>query len=152
MENNLNEPAGSTPPLLFLDQPSISSLEETRKWAFFLSIIGFIGVGLMLLLGLFIGTLLDNLTSGMPVMIPVKLFSVLYFLIALFYFFPVLYLYRFAVQMKTALYETNQEKLRSSFVNLKSLFRFIGMITLIVVSLNVIIFATVIVVGIVHRF
>jgi Family of unknown function (DUF5362) len=42
-----------------------------------------------------------------------------------------LFLFRFASKMKAALYNTDQESLNASFMNLKVLYRFMGIITII---------------------
>jgi hypothetical protein len=46
-------------------------------------------------------------------------------------FFPLLYMLRFANQMRTALDGNDQEKLNESFQNLKRYFRYFGIITII---------------------
>jgi uncharacterized membrane protein (DUF485 family) len=47
------------------------------------------------------------------------------------YFFPCLFLFRFASKMKHALAANDQAQLNTSFQNLKSLFRFVGILTII---------------------
>ena len=54
---------------------------------------------------------------------------------AVIWFFPLLYMLRFANQMKTALYGNDQENLNVSFQNLKRYFRYVGIITIIGIGL-----------------
>ncbi|MBS1611091.1 MAG: hypothetical protein JSS70_20525, partial [Bacteroidetes bacterium] len=60
---------------------------------------------------------------------------VIYILIAAVYFFPCLFLFHFANKMKTALAANDQELLNTSFQNLKKLFRFMGILTIICLAL-----------------
>ena len=138
MENNLNDGSYNGNSTLTLDKEVILSLEEIRRWANFLSIVGFIGIGLMLLVGFFIGSMLNSFGGSAFSSIPAQLVSVVYIVIALIYFFPVYYLYQFATKMKTALYEMHQESLTESFKNMKSLFRFLGIFTILIISLYLI--------------
>lgn len=146
MENIEISSAPTSPVPMTLDQEALSTLDEIRKWAFFLSILGFIGIGFVLLLGFFMGNIISTFTSQISPAFPFRFLSIFYLLFALLYFFPVFYLYRFSVQMKIAIHQNSQESLNSSFGNLKSLFRFLGIFTIIVLSLYLIVFITVIVV------
>jgi hypothetical protein len=60
--------------------------------------------------------------------------TVIYILIALLWFFPCLHLFHFANKMKLALTGNDQEMLNTSFKNLKACFKFMGIITIIVLS------------------
>jgi hypothetical protein len=118
-----------------------SHLSETAKWAKFLSIIGLIVCAFLVLGGIFAATILNTFqrTSGFREGFPVDsaapvLVTVIYLIIAVLYFFPCLYLLRFANKMRTALASDNQESLTASFQNLKSLFRFVGILTIILLS------------------
>jgi ATP/ADP translocase len=64
--------------------------------------------------------------------------TVLYILMALLYFFPCLFLFNFASKMKTALLSNDQNSLNSSFQNLKKTFRYVGVLTIIVLCFYVI--------------
>jgi hypothetical protein len=61
-----------------------------------------------------------------------------YIVLAVIYFFPCLFLYRFSTKMKTALNGNEQTDLTLSFQNLKSLFRYIGVITVIILAIYLI--------------
>jgi uncharacterized membrane protein len=123
---------------LEVEELSTRFLSETAKWGKFLSIVGFIFIGLIVIVAIFAGTLLGTmagfggnamLAGGMSIFI-----TILYLAIAALYFFPCLYMFRFSTKMKRALAENNQELLNSSFENLKSCFKFMGIMTIILLS------------------
>ena len=122
---------------LQVDHQSNAYLRETAKWAKFLSIIGFIGCALIILVGIFAGSVMattmgdmaGGFGSGMGVVM-----AVVYILFALLAFFPYLYLYRFANQMQVALRNNDQAALTTSFGNLKSCFKFVGILTIIILA------------------
>ncbi|MBX2871152.1 MAG: DUF5362 domain-containing protein [Saprospiraceae bacterium] len=119
-----------------------SYLAETAKWGYFLSIVGFIGIGFMVLAGLFMGSFMSTLglgAAGMGLINP-AIFTVIYLLMAALYFFPVLYLFKFSTKMKVALRSDNEAELTTSFQNLKSLYKFMGILTAIILGLYALIF------------
>ncbi len=123
-------------------------LAEIRKWANFLAIMGFIGVGFMALGSLFIGLIFSNLPIENEMPFPGIIFSVVYFLFALVYFFPVYFLYQFSVKLKTALMEKSEEYLESAFKFLKSHYKFIGILTIVMLALYPIIMIVAVVFGV----
>lgn len=120
-------------------------LRETTKWSYFLSIIGFIGIAFMVVLGLFMGFI----SAGSPLnwgaedssyMYGYKLgVALFYIIIALVYLFPVLYLFKFSKNMKHALSNTNSEAFIEAFKNLKSHYKFIAIFTIAIIVLYFII-------------
>ncbi len=132
---------------LRIDGASKSFLAEAAKWTTFLAILGFIGIGFMVLAGLFMLTLgasFSSYSSMMPMGGGI-LFSLVYFAIAAFYFFPISYLYRFGSNMKSALRSNNQTELTKAFEYLKSHYKFIGILTIVVFGLYILmIFGTMI--------
>jgi ABC-type dipeptide/oligopeptide/nickel transport system permease component len=159
MEQYNQSPAGKDQHLfeLQIDQQSISYLGETARWAKFLSIVGFIMCGLMIVLALFAGTLMATLSrfrsndalqsmAGME-----SAFPLIYIAIALLYFFPCLYLFNFAGKMQTALHDNDQTSLNASFGQLKSCFKFVGILTIIVLSFYILVAIVVISVATVVR-
>lgn len=128
-----------------IDPVTKAHLSETARWARFLAIIGFIFLGLMLLAGVLVfinipasdlnntfgggygsGGLMENLGLGA--------FIIFFVISTIIIFFPLLYLLRFANRMKTSLNGNDQQALNVSFQNLKSYFRYIGIITIIVMA------------------
>jgi len=116
-----------------LSPQAISFLTETRKWVNFLAILGFIAIGLMVISGLFFGTLMGAMVgqTGMSGMGGSAFFGVFYIIIALIYFFPVMYLYKFGTKLKVALANRDSKSLEQSFQNLKSHYKFVGIVAII---------------------
>jgi len=128
---------------LQIDQQSIGYLGETAKWAKFLSIMGFIACGFMLIAALFAGTLMATFSQmgggygagsamGMG-----GAMAFVYIALALLYFFPCLYLFKFAGKMQFALRNNDQTTLNASFGQLKSCFKFLGILTIVILSIYV---------------
>jgi hypothetical protein len=125
---------------LQIDQPSISYLTEAARWAKFLSILGFIFCGLVVIGGVFYGTIFSSLIGSIgeaPVLSGVFI-SALYIvgsiIVALVMFFPALYLFNFSTKMRRALGNNDQPILVESLKNLKSYFKYYGIITIICLS------------------
>jgi len=134
---------------LSIDPSTKAHLLETARWAKFLAIVGMVSLGLMIVFGLvysiWISSTVDSLQSQ-PGFQSSKIYStglaagsaLLFILMAVVGFFPLLYMLRFANQMKTALYGNDQESLNTSFQNLKRYFRYMGIITVIAIGIWVI--------------
>ena len=123
-----------------------SYLAETARWGYFLSIVGFIGIALIVLIGLFFVGFMASLLGQAGIFSPISLsFSFLFG--AVLYFFPVLYLFRFSSKMKLALRTDNEAELTSAFENLKSLYKFMGILTAIYLGINVLVWVLIAVTG-----
>ncbi len=125
---------------LQIDQQSNSYLNEAAKWGKFLAIMGFIFCGLFVIIALFAGTFMASMmqggfggtdVGGPGAAMSGVFISVVYIVIALVYFFPCLYLFNFSSKMQIALRSNQQETLNTSFRNLKSCFKFMGILMII---------------------
>lgn len=125
---------------LQLTNESKDYLREAGKWAYFLGILGFIGVGLMVLLAFSIGAIFSrfNPYGGMP--FPTTLLTVIYLIMAALYFFPVLYLFKFGSKTKMAFATNDTDTLTDGIKNLKSHYKFVGIFTIVIISLYALIF------------
>jgi len=113
-------------------------LRETAKWANFISIVGFVFVGIMMLISVFMLVFTGFASQEMvnfQVPFSSMLFSLIYFVFALITLIPLLYLYKFAKKMKTALRIDDQFSLTDSFKNLKSFYKFYGIYIAIIIGL-----------------
>ncbi len=124
---------------LQIDQSAHIYLSETARWANFLSIVGFVLSVILAIAGLFMGVFLGSTSStyGNSSFIGAGFAAVFYLIIAVLYFVMSLFLYRFASKMKMALYTNDQETLNNSFLNLKNLYKMMGILTIIYLSLIV---------------
>lgn len=125
---------------LQLDSTAKDFLQETAKWAYFLSIIGFIGIGFLFLIAIFAGTIFSAMGSSMPGMGMYggsfgAAMGAAYFLMALLYFFPVYYLFKFSSNAKKAFRNNDSEALTESLGFLKSHYKFIGILMVILLAL-----------------
>jgi hypothetical protein len=129
---------------LYLSQEAQGFLKETAKWGYFLSILGFIGIGFMVVLALFIGTIFSAIsglsgTANSMGVLETGFISGLYLLIALLYFFPIYYLFKFSSNLKKAFKSNDNDLITTSFEYLKSHYKFIGILTLVFVVIYVLI-------------
>lgn len=117
---------------------------EIAKWAKFLSIIGFIGLGLMFIAGIIMivaGVALSNFSneySRSP--IGAGTVGFIYIAMSILYFFPVLYLFKSAVSLKNGIINNDEMTLTGGFQNLKSHYKFIGIMMIVVLSLYALLF------------
>ena len=130
-ENQILEQPEHTP--IMLSDETQTYLRETRQWANFLAIVGFVFVGLIAVIALFAGAIFSSLGRDIPYF-PSTFVGVFYLLMALLYFFPVLYLYRFSSFMRKALMAGNSEDMNAAFKNLKAHYRYIGILMIIMLS------------------
>ncbi len=133
-----------------LTSAAVGFLQESAKWSKFMAIIGFVGIGLMVLVSLFMAIGFSSMgTANMPELpFSMSVFSIIYVLFAAIYFFPVYYLYQYATKTSAALHSKNKQLLTDGLENLKSHHKFLGIFTLILVSLYGFIFVFAILGGI----
>ena len=118
-----------------------SYLMTASKWSKFLSIIGFIGVGLMVIMaiifmmGLFPMQEMKVMNQSPFMRLPFVFVGFIYIVIAAISFFPVFYLYKFSSEMKQALIRNDEQILTSGFENLKKMFTFYGIMTIVMLAL-----------------
>ena len=124
---------------LVLNTKSKDFLIEITRWCFFFAVLGFVSIAFLVVGAILIGILgtpiLDQLAGqqGIPSLsIPL---AITYLISAALSFFPVLYLFKFSKKMKLALAAKSDELLADAFAMLKSHFKFMGVLTIIVISL-----------------
>jgi hypothetical protein len=135
---------------LQVSHPVQSYLLETAKWAKFLSILGFIGCGVMIIFAFIFPAIMSLVPTpagpGAQAMSTMKgLFTVIYLVLAILFFFPCLFLYRFSIKVPSSLRVINQEQFEESLMNLKSTFKFYGIVCIVILSF----YALAIIVGII---
>jgi len=133
----LDTDANSSGLELTLSSQARGFLMEAAKWARILAILGFVMVGIMVVFSVFAGTMFSsfsNVTDSPIPAFPGAMFSLLYIAFAALYFFPILYLYRFAKGTREALKREDEPSLIYAFQNLKSHYKFIGILAVITVG------------------
>ena len=121
-----------------LGQQAKNYILEASKWATFLSIIGFIAIGLMIILSFTIGTVLANLPVETMGGISPQFFSFFYLIIAGVYFIPVFYLFQFGSKTKQAIINNDTDVLTFGLKKLRSHYKFLGIISIIGISFYII--------------
>ncbi len=122
---------------LQVDMQATMYLRDAAKWAKFLAITGFVFCGFIAIAGIATASILGRASSafgssyamGSSIMV-----SIIYVGMAVVYFFPCLYLLRFSSKMNIALLSNDQLEMNNSFSNLKSCFRFLGILTIIMLG------------------
>ena len=129
---------------LSIDPATKVHLSETARWARFLSIAGMVFIIFLVALGIYSSLTIsryEDMFNGYPgqrgFMDSVGVVvAVMYVIMAMVAFFPLLFMFRFANQMRAALSSNNQALLNSSFQNLKIYFRYLGIVTIICIVLT----------------
>jgi Mg2+ and Co2+ transporter CorA len=124
---------------LSIDPVTKAHLYETAKWAKFLAVVGLIFLVLMIVAGVFGSAMLFSTMGGLDneyggtgmATYGSGIFATYMIVVAVIYFFPLLFTLRFANKMRAALNGNDQQALNTSFQNLKACFRYIGIITII---------------------
>lgn len=132
-----------------------SYLTEAARWGRFLAIMGFILCAITIVLSFFMPAFVAQLppynTMSFEYSAAIKVtMTVVYLLLALLFFFPCLYLYRFSVKMQSAVKGMSQENFDESLKNLKSLFKFYGVFTIVIFSFYALVFIIGIVAAAMH--
>lgn len=122
---------------LQVDGIALFHLKETAMWSRFLAIAGFVVSGLYIVMAIFAGALMSGLTKGMGSagMMGASTLTIIYLLFGAIGFVVSLFKYRFATHMKTALQSSDQESLNTAFLNLKFVYRFYGIVMILLLGL-----------------
>jgi len=120
---------------LSLTRSAQSFLQETAKWAKFLAVLGFIICGFMVAGALGMLTMSDMMFAGAgDLPFSPTLFVLLYLAFAAIYFLPVLYLYRFSSFAQEALRDNSESRLEAAMENMKSHYKFMGVMAIVVIA------------------
>ena len=140
------ENIGRTSPVeMTLDASAKTSFRETAKWAKFLSIVGMVSTVLIIIFAVvalvsssLMNTMYPSLSrfgGGMNIFI-----GLLYFIIAAIYIYPIVKLYQFSNLSKDALASEDSGILSKALLAQKSMFKFMGIVTIVVISIYVLLF------------
>ncbi|WP_423149415.1 hypothetical protein [Rubrolithibacter danxiaensis] len=134
---------------LRINYDSQNYLYQSAKWCKLLAVIGFIFAAVLLFFAFSLSKALTFLEPVFPLFekIPKKGISTGFFVLSLIYFFPSLFLFQFAVNIKHGLAKNNSVKLTKAFLKMKSFFMFWGIVALVILIFYVLMIASVIVGG-----
>jgi hypothetical protein len=129
-----------------LTSESAAYLLKTAKWGKFLAILGFILTGLIFIAGILMSFVLSTVQDEMvPLNLPFspKILSIIYIIIAGISVIPVIFLNSFCNQTIKAVKNSSSVNLAHSMRNLKNLFVFMGISTVVMLALYTIVLITI---------
>ncbi|MGQ1910527.1 hypothetical protein ACT3CE_12170 [Marinifilum sp. RC60d5] len=140
MNNNLeNTNNGREVKAMEFSAQSVIYLNETRKWTIFLSILAFIFLGLLVIGSIFMSVIFNTINTDLVPFMGIAIGAV-YLLVGVLYFFPVYYLYKFSKLSRSAIYEEDTNQLTLAFKYLKLHYKFIGILSIVMLSAYLIFF------------
>jgi len=92
-------------------------------------------MGLLALMGLFFMIGMSVMKSLTDIPFNPGFFGIIYIIMAIIYYFPVTYLYNFSNKIKQGIMNLNQQAMTDGFGNLKSMFKFMGILTIVMLSI-----------------
>ena len=131
------ETGNPKPPMIpQITMESLGYLNTAAKWAKFLAILGFIGIGIMVLAGLFMGVIFTFLnivpnTTHFP--FPMGIIGFVYIILAAVYVMPVIYLNNFSNSISKAVAFRETAILTEALLNLKRHLKYIGIMTIVII-------------------
>jgi hypothetical protein len=122
-----------------LTTDSLQSLDTIWRWTNFFSIMGFIFVAFMVVLGIAMGFILSAVDNGTTGPALKYIIAALYILLGGVYFYPILLLFRFSNWTKKALRNRNSIDFSLALKNLKGHFQYVGIMTIVLFALYILI-------------
>ena len=118
---------------IVVSETALGYLNQTRPWVKFLAILGFIVLGIIVLCGLAMmsGSVMNAPGFGAA-------FGILYLVLALLYYMPCLFLYRYSKAIST-IPSTGQAGLEEALKQQKSFWKFMGILTAVVLCIEVVV-------------
>jgi hypothetical protein len=139
-----------------LTEDMLYYLRGAAPWLRFIGIVGFISLGLLALIIIVFGFGMSSLASGSEEFAGFSAAGpaivIVYIPMLVLYFFPVLFLYRFGKRIKSYQYTNDSQDLVEAFKNNKSLWTFIGVLTIIGLAIMVLVILISIIVAVVSAF
>ncbi len=125
---------------IVLNDQGKEEIGSAARWAKFLAILGFVFSGLIIVMGLIIGPIISGISalSGSESILsafPTAIFIVFYLALGILYFIPCWFLYKFADNTDKALRRNSTELFTESMINLKRMFKFVGIFTIVILAL-----------------
>lgn len=120
----------------------VEAMRQTRPWVLFLGVLGFISVGLMVLLGF--GVMAMGGVKGMPS----GALGIVYIILGAVYVIPSLYLWRFGSRIGTLVQFRSTTSLRDALVQQKSFWRFVGILSAVLIVVYVLVIVVAMAVGV----
>ena len=129
--------AGAVNPLTerALTENMVFYLKGASPWMRFFAIAGFIGLGLAIIIMIIAGIGMGTLAASTPELAAFAMIGpgviFFYILMLAIYFFPLFFLFRFGKFIKNYMFTNDSRDLEEAFKNNKSLWKFVGILTII---------------------
>lgn len=135
------EESGQEQEQLVVTEEIRSYIYETAKWTKFLSVVGLVVAVFLALMAFSANAIIDGLALAAPGNALVQMgtaFLTVYFLcLSLMLFYPSFLLFKYSNAATTAVLYADQENFTIAMKKMKSLFKFWGIITIIILSLYI---------------
>lgn len=128
------------PVLLTITEDIRSFIYESSKWTKFLSIVGFVFTGLMIMLSLSVGAIMSSMNNMVGAQnnpyaaMGTGFLTVFLLITAGIYFYPSFILFKFSSSAKQAVLYGDQESLSTAMGKLKSFFKFWGILLIVILG------------------
>lgn len=117
----------------------LDNLNSTRKWTTFLSVLGFIFLGLLIIAGIAASLFLTTFrTREANLGIPESVMIIIFIVFGAIYFFPVFFLFRFSRNTRDGIQNLDRLKLAKGLNNLRLYFTYIGIMVIVVLTIYVV--------------
>ncbi len=110
-------------------------LLDAAKWGKFLAVTGLISCFVMVAGAFYAGYYISHLPSYSFGSSMGRAITAFYIFFAVIWFYPCVFLYKFSTKLIEALKNNSQEYIESAFINLRSAFKFMGVVTIVILSL-----------------
>ncbi|MFH0842423.1 MAG: DUF5362 family protein [Bacteroidota bacterium] len=122
-----------------LEIETLRDLDRTRRWTMFLAILGFIAIGVLLIVGIFTGIFLSIFNKGdTSTSYPGWLVCIIIISTSVINFFPMLYIFRFSKFISGVAKSHDKEELKKAFKNLRSYFTYVGVVVIVALVVYVV--------------
>lgn len=145
-ETTQTDPQEEEEVLLTVTEDIRSYIYETARWTKFLSIIGFVVTGIMILFSFSAEALISTMNGRVGAAnnpwaaLGGGFLTIVFLLSALLYFYPSLLMFKYANSAKQAVLYGDQPALSEAMSRMKSFFKFWGIITITILGLYIISF------------
>ncbi|HOO98591.1 MAG TPA: hypothetical protein PLV06_11815 [Bacteroidales bacterium] len=130
-----------TPDTIEIGEETIKDLNTVRKWTMFFSILGFIAIGLMFIIGLVAGVFLLVFDTGPAILgMPEWIVIIIIFALTALFFFPLFFLNRFAQHTGNAVKKYKTAEIRHAFRNLRNYCIYMGVLVILLLVSYFIVF------------
>jgi hypothetical protein len=130
-------------PQLIITENMRSYIYDTANWAKFLSIVGFIMSGLMIMAALSIGAIMGTLNAvsgGIYGALGTGALTFMFILYTLLILYPSIMLYLYATKAKQGVLYGDQLSLENALSKMKSFFKFYGIVTIVMLAIYLLAF------------